>query len=277
MSPRIEHLAEGVTLYLGDCREILPSLGKVDAVVTDPPYGTTACAWDCVINPAPLWDAFDRMLSDRGAAIFFGCQPFTSQMVVSRLEWFKYQWVWDKVSKTDFMNAKNKPLREHEDIIVFSKGTTANKSPRRMTYNPQGIAEPTRFKSDNRNAAGYMGCARPSHEDHYTYQAANYPSSILRFSNADRGDVEHPTQKPIELLRFLVSTYSDEEQTILDPFMGSGTTGVAAVKLGRKFTGIEIEPKYFDIACRRISEALKQPDMFIEKPKAAEQQRMEFT
>lgn len=271
---RIETIAEGVTLYLGDCREILSTLGRVDVVVTDPPYGTTACDWDCAIDPAPLWEAFEKIVFDRGGIIFFGCQPFTSRLIMSRLDWFKYQWVWDKVSKTDFMNAKNKPLREHEDIIVFSKGTTANKSPRRMIYNPQGVLPAERSKPDNRNAAGYMGEARPSHADFYEYQGSNYPGSIVRFSNADRGIVEHPTQKPVELLKFIVASYSTNAAIILDPFMGSGTTGVAAVQLGRKFIGIELEPKYFDIACRRISEAMKQPDLFIEKPKPVKQEAM---
>jgi site-specific DNA-methyltransferase (adenine-specific) len=264
------------TLLCGDCLELLPTLGRVDAVVTDPPYGSTACSWDHKVELGLLWTELDRVIHARGAMVFFGAQPFTSELIMSKLDWFKYQWVWDKVSKTDFLNAKNKPMREHEDISVFSKATTANSSTNRMKYNPQGIERATRRKTNNKNVVGYIGAPCSSHIDNYACQNANYPGSILRFSNANRTNVAHPTQKPVELLKFLILTYSDHDDTVSDPFMGSGTTGVACIQLGRKFIGIERERKYFDIACERISKEHAQPrfDLVSAPRKPAEQMTM---
>jgi site-specific DNA-methyltransferase (adenine-specific) len=251
-----------IELHLGDCLEILPTLAadSVDAVITDIPYGTTACSWDEVIPFDEMWKQVKRLT---GVFITTASQPFTSRLVMSNFDWFKYEWIWDKKSKTDPFNAKNKPLKRHENIVIFSSGTTANGSNNRMIYNPQGLMPATRTNPNNRKAAGYMGTARPSHVDNYIYQNSNYPDSILGISNANRNEVVHPTQKPVELYEYLIRTYTNEGDIVLDFCFGSGTTGVACVQTGRNFIGIEIEPKYYEIAEKRIAEAQLQMRMAI--------------
>jgi site-specific DNA-methyltransferase (adenine-specific) len=249
-----------IDLRLGDCLDIMPTLevGSIDAILTDIPYGTTACAWDEIIPFEPMWAQVKRVLKPRGVFVTTASQPFTSKLVMSNLDWFKYEWVWNKKSKTDVFNAKNKPLKQHENIIVFSPGTTANCSDKKMTYNPIGVLPPTRNNPNNRKAAGYMGNARPSHIENYSYQGSNYPSSIIVYSNANRNDVTHPTQKPVALYKYLTLTYTNEGDTVLDFCMGSGTTGVACVQTGRNFIGIEKKQEYYEIAEKRIAEAQMQ-------------------
>ena len=247
-------------LMHGDCLDLMAQIpdGSVDMIMCDLPYGTTACKWDSVIPFEPLWAHYKRVIKCNGAIVLTAAQPFTTALISSNIGMFKYCWVWDKVSKTDVMNAKNKPLRQHEDIVVFSNGTTANCSNRRMNYNPQGLSAATRSNSANRNAAGYMGSARPSHPEKYVYQNSNYPSSIIAISNANRTNVVHPTQKPVALMEYLIRTYTNEGDTVLDNCMGSGTTGVACANTGRKFIGIEKDAGYFAISQRRIEQAQQQ-------------------
>jgi site-specific DNA-methyltransferase (adenine-specific) len=235
-----------------------------DAIISDLPYGTTACSWDTIIPFEPLWENYKRLVKGNGAVVLFGSQPFTSKLVMSNLEWFKYVIVWDKVSKTNAMNAKNRPLTQHEDLIIFSRGTTANCSPNKMVYNPQGVKKGKRVNRNNR-MAGFMGSPRPSHKDIYIYDGESYPSSILEFSNASRNGILHPTQKPAALLAYLIRTYTNPGEIILDNTMGSGTTLVAAQQLGRRAIGIDISEKYCAIAIDR----LRQPSFFSipDKPK----------
>ncbi|MGU3399250.1 DNA-methyltransferase [Brucellaceae bacterium D45D] len=242
------------TLYLGDSMEIIPQLAAVNAVITDPPYGTTQCSWDVVIPFKSMWSALD-MVSGRGIPIIlFGCEPFSSLLRTSNIEQFKYDWVWDKPKGTGFLNSKKQPLRGHEIVSVFCDGPspyypqkTAG-HPRKTTY---------RGKHLQTDVYGQMAC------DYHYDSTERYPRSVITFSSDTQNTSVHPTQKPVSLLEYLVLTYTQVGQTVLDFTMGSGTTGVACVHTGRSFIGIEIDEGYFDIACERIRKAYAQPDMFV--------------
>lgn len=230
-------------LMHGDCLEKMAEIptGSVDLVLTDPPYGTTACAWDAVIPFEPMWREVRRVLKPRGAAVFTASQPFTSALVMSNVGWFKYQWVWQK-EPTGNLNAKRMPMPEHEDVLVFGRG---------FVYNPQGL-RPTlrkRSASDNSKTQNYGAQKRQPYEQTVT----GYPTSILPIAK-EKG--LHPTQKPVALMEYLIRTYTNEGETVLDFTMGSGTTGVACVNTSRKFIGIERDDKYFEIAQQRIVSAL---------------------
>jgi site-specific DNA-methyltransferase (adenine-specific) len=212
-----------------------------DAIICDLPYGTTACSWDTIIPFEPLWENYKRLVKGNGAVVLFGSQPFTSKLVMSNLEWFKYEWIWDKVSKTDIFNAKNKPLKRHENILLFSSGTTANCSHKKMIYNPLGVKVGTRKTLQTETNYGEaMSPRRKSHIlGYYEEQGSNYPSSIIQLSNADRTNSFHPTQKPVALLAYLIRTYTNPGEIILDNTMGSGTTLLAAQNEGRRAIGID--------------------------------------
>lgn len=245
--PRKEVLAEGVEIWLGDCREVLPLIEGVDCVIGDPPYGTTQNSWDSVIPLDPLWAEIGRMC--RGAVVLTAIQPFASALVCSRPKWFRHEWVWEKNKGTGHLNCKKSPMRYHESVLVFSSGS--------MTYNPQMTVghKPGNYAKRTTFTPNY-GAQRES--DPYGGQTVRYPRSVQKFAilNNDSPERVHPTQKPVDLMSYLVRTYSNEGEAVLDFAMGSGTTGVAAVESGRKFIGVEIDPGYFDAARRRLSEAL---------------------
>ena len=250
------------TLYLGDCLDVMPTLaGPFDAIITDLPYGTTACKWDSVIPFEPLWAQVKRLLAKRGAFVTTASQPFTSALIMSNLAWFKYCWVWKKTRGSGFINCKNRPISIHEDIAVFSPGTVANCSQGNMAYNPQGLEyapyHKKRRKPMTAKKGGFLG-ARPSHVAEYDVEFINYPKSVIELGNPN-SDLAHPTQKPVALYEYLIRTYTNAGDTVLDLCMGSGTTGVACVQTGRHFVGIEIDTDYFEIAVKRIGDALKQP------------------
>ena len=242
-----------VTLHLGDCLVVLPTLGRVDAVITDLPYGTTACAWDTVIPFAPMWEQVKRMLSPNGAFVTTASQPFTSALVMSNPEWFKYSWVWEKSRATGHLDCKRKPLKAHEDITVFSaNGHVYNPQMRAGILHARGGASP--------GPAQVYG----KFDDRKTTENSDYyPLSVLRIPTVQIP--EHPTQKPVTLYEYLVRTYTNIGDTVLDFVMGSGTTGVACVRTGRRFIGVELDPGYFAIAQRRIAEAQLQPRLFDEQ------------
>lgn len=264
----------------GDCLEVMPLLPdrSVDILLSDWPYGTTACEWDSIIPLEPLWEQVKRVIKPGGAIVLTASQPFTTILIASspyfgtNKQWFKYEWVWNKVSKTDVMNAKNKPLKQHENILVFSPGTTANGSNRRMRYNPIGVMEGTRktLQTDT-NGGEAMNPRRKSHTlGYYRDQGANYPSSIISISNADRSNPLHPTQKPIALFSYLIRTYSNPGDLILDNCAGSCTTAIAAIDTGRNWLCIEkyplpgqpiskTNPDYVGIGRERVRERLAQP------------------
>jgi site-specific DNA-methyltransferase (adenine-specific) len=269
---RIEQLAEGVTLHLGDCREIVPTLGKVDAIISDLPYGTTQNAWDSVIPFDVLWRLYRDASRPNTPIVLTAAQPFTTALIASNRADFRYCWVWDRVNKlTNFLNAARQPLRRHEDVAVFARSADS-------TYNPQRVAVSS-YKSRRSKPASTGSYGTVNGCDYGEVITSHSPSSVIEIPGHFTTGIEHPTQKPVELMSYLVSTYSDEGQLVLDNCCGSGSTGVAAVSLGRKFIGIEIEPQYFDIACRRISKELSQPRLFgalpVEASPVVEQARLD--
>ena len=245
---------DNLWLMKGDCLERMKEIpdGSVDMVLTDPPYGTTACKWDSVIPLEPMWNELKRIIKPNGAIVLFGTEPFSSMLRTSALDVYKYDWFWAKNDATDAMNAKNKPMRKIEKISVFSKGTTANKSPRRMVYNPQGLVPCSKKRVGNDYGAtgGSFKTYRPSHGE-YTQEYTGYPCDLISFAK-DKERL-HPTQKPVALMEYLIKTYTNEGETVLDFTMGSGTTGVACVNTNRNFIGIEKDETYFKIAQDRIA------------------------
>ena len=237
-------------LMLGDCIERMAEIepGSVDLVLTDPPYGTTACKWDAVIPFQPMWTAVRRVLKPNGAAVFTASQPFTSALVMSNPGEFKHEWVWEKNKATGHLNANRRPMRAHEDVLVFSSA--------QPLYRPQ-ITDghrPMNCYTQSGNGDCYGATNRPSGGG----STKRYPRSVQSFAvvNNDSPEKHHPTQKPVALMEYLIRTYTNEGETVLDFTMGSGTTGVACANTGRKFIGIERDPDYFKIAEQRISSIL---------------------
>lgn len=254
-------VADRYTLYHGDCLDILPTLaaGGVDAVIADLPYGTTACVWDVVIPFEPMWVGIKHVLKPRGACALFGTEPFCSLLRLSNFDWFKYDWVWEKTMQTDFLNGRNRPLRAHEVIVVFSSGTTANCSPNLMVYNPQVDYSKPAWKrvqkTDPRRGVWEKGGRTPFKRESRGNDG-RLPRSVIKFSNSNsHRQNQHPTQKPVALMEYLIRTYTNEGDTVLDFTMGSGSTGVAAMRTGRRFIGIELDANYFRIAHQRIANA----------------------
>jgi site-specific DNA-methyltransferase (adenine-specific) len=244
-------------LRQGDCLELMKDIpdGSVDMILCDLPYGTTACKWDTVLPFEDLWAQYKRIVKQKGVIVLFGSEPFSTKLRNSNLRMYKYDWVWIKTKSAGFVHAKNMPLKKHENILVFSKGAMGHSSvlgDKRMSYNPQGlIFKPTMHKGALRKFGGVVG-KRPSQKDEFVSEYTNYPTSVLEF--ASEGGF-HPTQKPVTLLEYLVKTYTNEGDTVLDNCMGSGSTGVACANTGRRFIGMELDPQYFVIAEKRISEA----------------------
>lgn len=242
-------------LMLGDCLERMKEMpdGSVDAVICDPPYQMTACKWDSIIPLEPMWEQLKRVIKPNGAIVLFGSEPFSSALRMSNIKQYKYDWVWNKTKPQGFFNAKARPLVEHELIHVFSTGSCTSTS-KTMTYNPQGLFSVDRtLINTNTESMGDRDGRRAGSA--YKQTQSGYPRSILRYSH-DQSKL-HPTQKPVALLEYLIKTYTNEGDTVLDFTMGSGSTGVACRNLNRKFIGIEMDDGYFDIAKQRISEALK--------------------
>ena len=248
-------------LWNGDCLELMKNIpdGSVDMVLCDLPYGTTACKWDCVIPFDELWAQYRRILKGQGVVVLFGSEPFSSRLRASNFDWYKYDWIWCKTRKTCFVHAKNQPLKQHENISVFSPAPMGHASclgDKRMPYNPQGLVHESRTRTNLLSRFGGTVGKRPSHKDTITSECKNYPTSLLTFKNATAGN--HPTEKPVSLLEYLIRTYTDVGDIVLDNTMGSGSTGVACVNTGRDFIGIELDKGYYDIACNRIADAQKE-------------------
>jgi site-specific DNA-methyltransferase (adenine-specific) len=243
------------TLFNGDCLKIMPRLqsGSVDLILCDLPYSTTACSWDALIPFEPLWREYRRIAKPNAAIVLTASQPFTTQLIASNLPMFKYCWIWEKSNASGFAHAKNMPLKNYEDVCVFSEGVIAHasQSKKRMPYNPQGlIYSPRVCRNAPRHKEESAFGNRPSHKDAYTQEWTNYPSQVQRFTSVS--GAEHPTQKPVALMEYLIRTYTNPGNLVLDNCMGSGTTGVAAMNTGRRFIGIERDPDYFAICQRRI-------------------------
>lgn len=236
-------------LLQGDCLELMKEIPgeSVDMILCDLPYGTTACKWDNVIPFEPLWRQYKRLIKPNGAIVLFGSEPFSSKLRLSNLEWFKYDWVWRHGRCANFAQAPYMALKEHELISVFSSGGCCKTAKNRMPYYPQGlkdcyIDQPGKGHSD----------LRPSKttQPDYVQLKTGYPKSVLEYGKENAKF--HPTQKPVKLLEYLIKTYTVSGETVLDNTMGSGSTGVACINVGRNFIGIELDPGYFEIAKDRI-------------------------
>ncbi len=238
-------MTSNIQLYQGDCLEVMKNIPdkSVDLVLTDPPYGTTACKWDSVIPLEPMWKELKRITKDSTFSVFTSSQPFTTTLISSNIDDFKYCWVWEKNRATNFPNAKRRPLTAHEDIVVFNKGS--------IWYNPQKTTGhiPTNSAKGATQGQIYNGNTIRNYEGGDT---TRYPRTVIRF-DCERG--LHPTQKPVALMEYLIKTYSNEGDVVLDFCAGSGTTGVAAKNLNRDFIGIEMDEGYFKVAKERIEKA----------------------
>jgi len=255
-----------IELIQGDCLEKMHDIpdGSVDTVLTDPPYGTTACKWDSIIPLEPMWEQLKRIIKPNGAIVMFGGEPFSSFLRVSNVKDYRYDWVWEKDKGANWMFANKQPLKVQENILVFyGKQPTYNPQ---KTINPNGESKRHLLKNPSKiskNVKDVMGSAWKETEmdDSDNYHGKNYdpkmllPRSIQKFSREAKGKV-HPTQKPVLLMEYLIKTYTNEGDTVLDFTMGSGTTGVACKTLNRHFIGIELDPDYFKIAENRINENL---------------------
>ena len=261
-------------LYQGDCLEEMNKIAdeSVDLILCDLPYGTTdrkgveekgnnrLLKWDTVIPLDLLWEQYRRVLKPLGTVALTADQPFTSMLILSNLDWFKYEWIWKKQKTTGFLLANYRPMKETEDVVIFSPGgaAAASRNGKNMTYNPQGLIEKKVKKKNSAKRLGkfshnpeHMGeNNKLLHETEYEQKWTNYPSEIIEFG-LDR-NVIHPTQKPVALMEYLIKTYSNEGETVLDNCMGSGTTGVACKKTNRNFIGIEKDAEYFTQAKERI-------------------------
>lgn len=233
-------------LILGDCLEEMQNIpdGSVDMILCDPPYGTTACKWDSIIPFEPMWEQLNRIIKPNGAICLFGSEPFSSALRMSNIKNFKYDWIWDKRIPSGMSYARFQPMRQTENISVFCNGKTV--------YNPQMV------KRDKPIKGGGMSKGETTNNQHLialhkTYDYKN-PTNLIVFDKIRKGAL-HPTQKPVPLLEYLIRTYTNEGETVLDFTMGSGSTGVACINTGRNFIGIELDEKYFNIAKERIDKS----------------------
>lgn len=251
---------DDIVLQHGDCLELMKGIpdGSVDMILCDLPYGTTACKWDSVIPFEPLWDQYKRIIKDKGAIVLFGTEPFSTVLRHSNLKMFKYDWIWDKKSAGNILCAKYQPLKTHEIISVFSK-ETHNYYPIFSRGHADRTDEKSRKKQSDMFSVIKSGMFIPSKTN--KPKDARYPKSIIEVSKqateCANSKAVHPTQKPVALLEYLVKTYTNPGELVLDNCMGSGSTGVACVNTGRKFIGMELDKGYFDIAEKRINEAIQ--------------------
>ena len=234
-----------IDLRQGDCLEVMKDIPdkSIDMILCDLPYGTTACKWDTVIPFEPLWEQYNRIIKDNGAIVLFGSEPFSSHLRLSNIKNYKYDWIWEKDNGTGFLNAKKMPLKKHENILVFYK-----KLP---TYNPQMRTGFKPYKCKQGRHSTNYGLYEQGHITESNGE--RYPIDIIEFKK-DSG--LHPTQKPVALLEYLIKTYTNEGDVVLDNCMGSGSTGVACVNTNRDFIGIELDENYFKIAKERIENAI---------------------
>ena len=240
---------ESLWLMLGNCLDRMKEIpdGSVDFVLADPPYGTTACKWDSIIPLEPMWVELKRIIKPNGVIVMTASQPFTTMLISSNMKMFKYCWVWDKGVGVNFFHVKKQPLKVTEDVCVFYN--------KQATYNPVMTKREKAIKKSNNNvgeSSGYFVDGQSSKYIGRVYEEA-YPSVILKFSTRSAGSRGlHPTQKPVALLEYLIKTYTNEGETVMDFSHGSGSTGVAAVNTGRKYIGVEMDDHYFNISKERI-------------------------
>ena len=231
-------------ILLGDCLELMKDIpnGSIDAIICDLPYGTTACKWDSVLPFDKLWTEYNRIIKPNGAICLFAREPFTASLVMSNIRNYKHKWIWNKKQTGSFANAKYMPLQIDEDIIVFANG--------KVNYYPIMRKGVMRKKGGSKKKNEIQSGIK---QNHFTINDDYYPVNIYELANP-RLNKLHPTEKPIDLMKMLIKTYTNENEIVLDNTMGSGTTGLACLKTNRQFIGIEKEKQYYDVAVRRLSE-----------------------
>ena len=240
-----------IELWHGDCLELMKDIPNksVDMILADLPYGTTACKWDTVIPFEPLWEQCERIVKDNGAIVLTATQPFTSALVMSNPKMFSHSWVWKKTKATNYVQARKKPMKYHEDIVVFSKKQHTYNPQMRKGFKPYKKIERETYDKDAAVFRDTVKRGRVTQSD-----GERYPSTVIEFANPNNKSI-HPTQKPVPLFEYLIKTYTNEGEVVLDNCMGSGTTGVACKNLNRKFIGIELDETYFSLAKERIESA----------------------
>jgi site-specific DNA-methyltransferase (adenine-specific) len=233
-------------LIHGDCLEKMQAIpdGSIDMVLADPPYGTTACRWDSIIPFEPMWAQLKRIVKPSGAIVLMASQPFTSALIMSNVKMFKYCWVWEKSNPSGFASANTRVMKYHEDIAIF--------------YNKLPVYNPIKWHGKPNHSTGVSNGRRSNNSIHNpgllqkdNYSGVKHPRSVIKIDNR-RIKGQHPTQKPVALMEYMIKTYTNEGETVLDFCMGSGTSGVACENLGREFIGIEMDAEYFEIARKRI-------------------------
>lgn len=235
-----------MTLLQGDCLELMKDIPdkSIDLILCDLPYGTTRNKWDTVIPFDKLWAQYNRIIKDNGAIVLFSQMPFGASLIMSNPKMFRYEWIWEKEQGTGWLNAKKMPLKKHENILVFYKHLP--------TYNPQGLIElvsPVERQAKNHEHGSNYGA---NSQNSWSAQYTNYPTDMLKYDRDKNKKALHPTQKPVALLEYLVKTYTNEGDTVLDNCMGSGSTGVACKNTNREFIGMELDENYYKIACERL-------------------------
>ena len=237
-----------INLMQGDCLELMKTIpdGSVDMVLTDPPYGTTACKWDNVIPFEPMWAELKRVIKSNGAIVMTARAQFSAKLICSNIKGYRHKWVWNKKQSGSFANAKYMPLQIEEDVICF----TAHGE--RVNYYP--IMRKGKMRKKGGSKKQMQSMSKFVKPEYFTYSDQYHPVNILDFNNcSNKSERVHPTQKPVDLLEYLIKTYTQEGETVLDFTMGSGSTGVACVNTNRKFIGIELDENYFNIAKERIN------------------------
>ena len=234
-------------IYHGDCLELMQHIPdkSIDMILCDLPYGTTACKWDTIIPLDKLWEQYERVIKDNGAIVLTASQPFTTKLINSNIKNFKYTWVWEKSRFANQMLAKKQPLKIHEDICVFYK--------KQVNYNPQGLIEINKTTKQGKKISDNNGGG--TRKTSYKQTHTNYPRTILKYKS--EGKTIHPTQKPVALFEYLIKTYTNEGETVLDNCMGSGTTAIACINTKRNYIGFELDEEYYNLANERISKTLK--------------------
>jgi site-specific DNA-methyltransferase (adenine-specific) len=237
-----------IDLKKGNCLELMKTIesGSIDAIITDPPYGTTACKWDSVIDFDLMWEQLNRIIKPNGAIVLFGSQPFTSALIMSNPKDFKYEWIWEKTMATGGLMAKYRPMKAHENIMIFN--TT-----KRSIYNEQRLEGKAYTRKEGDKKDSVIGDKKGGYITNN--KGGRCARSVFKIPNPNAKSL-HPTQKPVPLMEYLIKTYTNEGETVLDFTMGSGSTGVACVNTNRNFIGIEQDEKYFDIAQDRINSTL---------------------
>ncbi|MFY8160291.1 MAG: DNA-methyltransferase [Candidatus Kapaibacteriota bacterium] len=253
-----KEIINNIELYNADCFDVMPTIAdkSIDCIIADLPYGTTACKWDSVLPFDKLWEQYKRIIKDNGAIVLFGSEPFSSYLRMSNIKMYRYDWIWEKTSATNPLLANKRPMLIHENILIFYKKQTVYNA--QKTFNENNRVRKIQAGGMNAKKHGsiYGDVFRITNQ----YDKTRFPISVLKYKNPPRNNQFtqkynlHPTQKPVGLLEYLIKTYTNENELILDNTMGSGTTGVACQNTNRKFIGIEKETNYFDIAVKRIKD-----------------------